>query len=79
MTLDNGNVPTLPSLSEADAADAEGFLAEMLLCFPVLGLAVFSTAATAAPGRKLYLSAQGVRAEGTRPARGSSCALAVQP
>jgi hypothetical protein len=31
--LDNGNVPALPSLSEADAADAEGFLAEALLCF----------------------------------------------
>jgi hypothetical protein len=29
---------TLPSLSEADAADAEGFLAEILLCFPVVGL-----------------------------------------
>ncbi len=34
-TLDNGNVPQLPSLSESDAADAEGFLAEMLLCFPL--------------------------------------------
>ena len=36
-TLDNGNVPQLPSLSESDAADAEGFRAEMLLCFPLLG------------------------------------------
>jgi hypothetical protein len=25
-TLDNANVPQLPSLSESDAADAEGFL-----------------------------------------------------
>lgn len=32
-TLDNGNAPALPSMSEADAADAEGFLSEMLLCF----------------------------------------------
>ena len=42
--LDNGNVPQLPSLSEADKADADGFLAEMMLCFPVLGVAVFSAA-----------------------------------
>lgn len=35
--LDNGNVPQIPSLSESDTADAAGFLAEMLLCFPVLG------------------------------------------
>lgn len=40
--LDNGNVPQRPSMSEADAADAEGFLAEMMLCFPVLGVTVFS-------------------------------------
>ena len=63
--LDNGNVPALPSLSEADAADAEGFLAEMLLCFPVLGLGVFSTATLAqATGQTLYLSAKGVTAKG---------------
>lgn len=69
--LDNGNVPVLPSLSEADAADAEGFLAEMLLCFPVLGLGVFS-AGTAAPasGRSLYLRAKGVKAEGRETAEG---------
>jgi hypothetical protein len=69
--LDNGNVPALPSLSEADAADAEGFLAEMLLCFPVLGLGVFSTPAAApATGRTLYLSAKGVKAEGQESAEG---------
>lgn len=47
--LDNGNVPTLPSLSESDAADAEGFLAEMLLCLPTLGINVFTVGATPAP------------------------------
>ncbi len=67
--LDNGNVPAPPSLSEADAADAEGFLAEMLLCFPVLGLGVFSTA-PAVPGRTLYLNAKGVKAEGQETAEG---------
>jgi hypothetical protein len=63
--LDNGNAPALPSMSEADGADAEGFLTEMLLCFPVLGLGVF-TAATppSAPGRTMYLSAKVLKAEG---------------
>lgn len=70
-SLDNGNVPAQPSLSESDAADADGFLAEMLLCFPVLGLGVFSTAGPAtATGRTLYLSAKGVKAEGRETAEG---------
>ena len=69
--LDNGNAPALPSMSEADAADAEGFLAEMLLCFPVLGLGVFSTA-PAAPvqSRVLHLRAKGVEAQGLETAEG---------
>lgn len=63
--LDNGNCPALPSMSEADAADAEGFLAEMLLCFPVLGLNVFSAAAPVPKGaRLLQISAKGVKAQG---------------
>ncbi len=39
--LQNANVPSRPSLSEADAAELETFLDEMLLCFPVLGVCVF--------------------------------------
>src|SRR5690606_8002102 len=65
--LDNGNVPQLPSLSEADAADADGFLAEMLLCLPVLGVDVFSPpAAVAAEGSSLPLvvRAKGIEARG---------------
>ncbi len=69
--LDNGNVPALPSMSEADAADAEGFLSEMLLCFPVLGLGVFATAtATHTSGQSLHLGAKGVQAEGSETADG---------
>jgi hypothetical protein len=64
-TLDNGNVPQLPSLSEADAADADGFLAEMLLCFPVVGVTVFSPPAAAEPlGRELLVRTKGVEARG---------------
>jgi hypothetical protein len=70
-TLDNGNAPALPSLSEPDVADADGFLEEMLLCFPVLGLGVFSTAApAAASGRMLQLNAKGIKAEGRETAEG---------
>lgn len=39
--LDNGNQPALPSLSEAEMADAEAFLADMLMCLPVVGLSLF--------------------------------------
>ena len=36
--LDNSSASTLPSLSEADRADMEAFLGDMLLIYPVLGL-----------------------------------------
>jgi hypothetical protein len=41
-TLDNKTTPQRPTLSEADTASVETFLAEMLLCMPLLGLGVFS-------------------------------------
>lgn len=36
--IENRNRPQIPSLSEMDLAVAEGYLAEMLLCLPVLGI-----------------------------------------
>ena len=39
--LENGNTPQTPSLSESDTADAELYLADMLLCLPVLGVSFF--------------------------------------
>lgn len=70
-TLDNGNAPALPSMSEADAADAEGFLSEILLCFPILGLTVFSTESPSrSHGRAYFLDARGVKAEGRETAEG---------
>jgi hypothetical protein len=63
--LDNGNVPALPSMSEADAADAEGFLSEMMLCFPVLGVHVFTAAAPAQKNAKqLQIASKGISATG---------------
>jgi len=42
--VDNTYKPQPPSLSEADLADAEAFLADILLCLPVIGLNVFEKA-----------------------------------
>ncbi len=42
--LENGNGGGLPSLSEPDTAEAEAFLVEMLLIYPVLGVSAFSPA-----------------------------------
>jgi Domain of unknown function (DUF4357) len=63
--LDNANTPALPSLSEVDAADAEGFLTEMMLCFPVLGVNVFAAAAPIIKSSRLFfITAKGINAEG---------------
>jgi hypothetical protein len=69
--LDNGNVPQLPSLSEADAADAEGYLADLLLCLPVVGVSFFEK--PRAPATKkdaLFLRAKGIEAQGYDGAEG---------
>jgi len=39
--LTNGNVPNAPFLSEADIADMESFLADMLTIYPLLGVTAF--------------------------------------
>ncbi len=62
--LDNSNTPNLPSLSEADKAEAEGFLADMLLCFPIIGLNVFEEAAAPSRGQRFVIRAKGIEARG---------------
>ena len=70
-TLDNGNMPQLPALSEPDVAEMESFLAEMLLIFPVLGLGVFEKPA-GRPSEKhiLHLKAKGLASRGYETAQG---------
>jgi hypothetical protein len=73
--LDNSNVPQLPVLSEADRADAEAFLADVLLCLPVLGVNVFEkpkiSASTESEGvQELFLRAKGIEARGIYAAEG---------
>lgn len=48
-TVENGTAPPQPRLSEADRADMDGFLAEMLVILPVLGVVAFESVARAAP------------------------------
>lgn len=63
--LDNGNTPRLPSLSEADKADAEGFLADLLLCLPIVGVGFFEqTHRARARRRELFLKGRGIAARG---------------
>ena len=62
--IDNGNTPQLPALSEADVADAESFLADVLLCLPLVGVSLFEKAKAAASGQggDLLLKAKGIDA-----------------
>ena len=69
--LDNGNVPQPPALSEADTADAEAFLDDLLLCLPVVGLALFEKPRMAARSSdELFLRAKGLEARGLDSAEG---------
>ncbi len=69
--LDNCNTPKPPSLSEADTADVEGFLADMLLCLPILGYGFFEPAPEASPDTpRLVLKAKGIEARGFESSKG---------
>lgn len=69
--VDNGNVPQLPALSDADAADAEAFLADLLLCLPLVGVNLFERArADAAKEVELFLKAKGISARGLDSSEG---------
>lgn len=63
--LDNGNAPQLPALSDADVADAESFLRDLLLCLPVMGVSFFEKPhAAAAAASDLVLKGKGIEARG---------------
>lgn len=71
--LDNAQTPAPPTLSEAERADVESFLLDVLSICPLLGLAVFEK--TEATRRStdtllLHISAKGVKATGYEDARG---------
>jgi hypothetical protein len=66
--IDNHAVPAEPPLSEADRADAEWFLAEMLVIYPILSVDAFESAAEEVPltegADELVLSQRGAEANG---------------
>ncbi len=67
MTLENGNNPNEPTLSEADRADMDVFLDNILGILPVLGIHAFELAPAAAEKNKsplLKCSAKGIHASG---------------
>lgn len=70
--LDNLQCPSPPTLSEADRADTESFLEDVLSVLPLVGLSVFESVKAAAPPETqlLYTSGKGVAATGYEDARG---------
>lgn len=69
--LDNTQTSLPPSLSEAEIADVESFLLDILNVFPLLGLSVFETIETkATPDNLLFIKAKGIAASGYEDAKG---------
>ncbi len=69
--IDNSQEPLHPTLSEAETADMESFLLDMLSIFPLLGLGVFEkTETTKKPARMLTIEAKGIKASGYEDAKG---------
>lgn len=71
--LSNRNAPAPPSLSEADEAEALGFLEHMLPIYPVLGVAGFeivASAAAPATAPRLRIDRGGIQAFGRDTAEG---------
>jgi hypothetical protein len=63
--VENENKPQLPTLSEADVADADAFLDDVLLILPLLGVTAFDIVETKVrSGPTLWIKAKGVQAEG---------------
>jgi hypothetical protein len=69
--IDNSQEPLPPTLSEADTADVESFLLDMLSIFPLLGLGVFEKTETLKkPGELLTVESKGIKASGYEDAKG---------
>lgn len=69
--LENANIPQLPSLSEADVAEVEGFLDEMLLVLPVLGITAFEKPRKLEPSFTVFfLKAKGLSSSGYESPQG---------
>ena len=73
MALDNANQPTDPTLSEADRADMQVFLDNMLGMLPVLGIHAFEQASSVAAVKKhtlLICRGKGISSSGYESTQG---------
>jgi Domain of unknown function (DUF4357) len=68
--LENGTAPALPPLSEPDQQDAESFLGDMLIIYPLLGLNVFEALEQAPTAETLSLSGPHAEAIGVETENG---------
>ena len=69
--LDNLNCPQPPSLSEAEKADADSFLADMLSIYPLLGLSVFEKPKRVKSKKNiLQIESKGIVAQGYESEQG---------
>jgi hypothetical protein len=69
--IDNAQGSLPPTLSEAETADVESYLLDMLSIFPLLGLGVFEK--TESPKKKanlVYIESKGIKAVGYEHAKG---------
>ena len=64
--LDNQNAPTQPNLTEAEVADAESFLADVLSILPMVGLRAFQDIKNVdtPDDQRLFLNGKGAQATG---------------
>jgi len=62
--LQNGNSPGQSPLAEADRVDAEAFLEDMLMIYPLIGVRAFEPPEEAMPELRLSLSGPSASAEG---------------
>ena len=69
--IENGNMPYPPTLSEADTADVDSFLVDILSILPLLGLSVFEKTESRTSLRELlYVNSKVITATGYEDAKG---------
>lgn len=69
--LDNSNDSSKPNLSEADVADMESFIQDMLKVLPLIGLSIFEKPGQTCGARELlHIKAKGIKAKGYETSRG---------
>lgn len=66
----NRNDPKEPSLSEMERAICDGYLRELLLCLPVLGVNLNREVSSLTPSSQLFINAKNIKAFGTEHPEG---------